>query len=125
MNIKSLISVAAGGFLGGICRDIISNHWHTIGTLIVNLIGCFLLAFLTYYVTERGFFSGWLNLGLGTGFVGAFTTFSTLTVVVIHLSDNHLGLAFLYLFINAIGGLLMAFFGYVMGIRLGGSKKHA
>ena len=50
------------------------------GTLIANLTGCFLLSLLTYYIIEKEFLSNWINVGLGTGFIGAYTTFSSFTM---------------------------------------------
>lgn len=50
MNIKTIMSVAIGGFLGGITRYELSVLLGDDGILYANLIGSFLLAFITYYL---------------------------------------------------------------------------
>ena len=67
MKIKNLVAVAVFAFFGGIFRYLFSFNLGEWGIMVANLIGCFLLSFLTYYVIERDLLAGWLNLGLGTG----------------------------------------------------------
>ena len=52
MNIKTIMSVAIGGFLGGITRYELSVLLGDDGILYANLIGSFLLAFITYYFSN-------------------------------------------------------------------------
>ncbi len=87
MNIKTIMSVAIGGFLGGITRYELSVLLGGDGILYANLIGSFLLAFITYYFIERGLLAAWLNAGIGTGFIGAFTTFSSLATTIVKLES--------------------------------------
>jgi fluoride exporter len=47
------------------------------GTLVVNALGCLLFGFFTTLADERGAISPETRLLLTTGFLGAFTTFST------------------------------------------------
>ena len=70
-KVKNYLSVAFFAFFGGISRYYLGKIWQSSGTIVANLAGCFLLAFLTYYVIERDLLAGWLNVGLGTGFIGA------------------------------------------------------
>ena len=74
-KLKNYLSVAFFAFFGGLGRYYLGVLWQSTGTIVANLLGCFLLSFLTYYVIELNILSGWLNVGLGTGFIGAFTTF--------------------------------------------------
>ena len=74
-KVKNYLSVAFFAFFGGISRYYLGKIWQSSGTIVANLAGCFLLAFLTYYVIERDQLAGWLYVGLGTRFSGAFTTF--------------------------------------------------
>ncbi|BBW95332.1 fluoride efflux transporter CrcB [Geobacillus icigianus] len=70
--------VMIGGFFGAICRYAVSR-WGArrsprlpLGTLIVNLLGSFLLGWLAGSGAADA-----EKLLVGTGFMGAFTTFST------------------------------------------------
>lgn len=115
MDGKTTISVFIGGFIGGVVRYWLGQFFTVNGVLIANLTGCFLLAFLTYYVLEKGRLSSWLNAGIGTGFVGAFTTFSSLMTATAKLGQDDLLAAFTYLMVSAVGGLMMAGLGFLCG----------
>jgi len=80
---KKTVFIAAGGALGALLR-----HWMTApemqsiwapipaGTLIVNLAGCFALAFFLTVSLEVLHLGVHWRLGIATGALGAFTTFS-------------------------------------------------
>jgi CrcB protein len=119
MKLKNIVSVAAFGFAGGCFRYLLSTAFDAHGVLIANLLGCFLLAFLTYYVIERDLLAGWLNAGLGTGLIGAFTTFSSFTTTTIKLGQHSLLSAGIYLLLSMVGGLVMAGLGMVLARYLG------
>lgn len=85
-----------------------------------------MLAFLTYYVIERDLLAGWLNAGLGTGLIGAFTTFSSFTTTTIKLGQHSLLGAGVYLLLSMVGGLVMAGLGMLLARRLGRTvEQHA
>jgi len=118
----NLILVMIGGFLGAILRFALGEWIYTesfpAGTLIVNLIGCFLLAwFLTFVSRKKRIHSG-IPLLIGTGCIGSFTTFSTFSVETIQMfSNGQIFLSALYIMLSSIGGLLFAGFGYMLAIR--------
>ncbi len=58
-----------------------------LGTLVVNLSGCFVLGLLTGLSLYHGF-SGPSRVVLGTGLVGAYTTFSTFSFETIALLEE-------------------------------------
>src|SRR5918912_588361 len=98
--------VAAGGFLGAICRFFLSRSLQKkrifpIGTLTVNLIGAFLLGLLAgLHVNGHGY-----SL-LGIGFMGAFTTFSTFMLEAEQLRKNkRLSYFYTYLAVSYIFGI--------------------
>ena len=123
-KIKNYLSVAFFAFFGGISRYYLGKIWQSSGTIVANLAGCFLLAFLTYYVIERDLLAGWLNVGLGTGFIGAFTTFSSFTVDFMKLVNaHHLIHAMFYLSISILGGFLCVILGYILASRLVKKEK--
>lgn len=89
------------------------------GTLAVNVLGAFALGVLVALTTERLVASPTWRVGLGIGFLGSFTTFSTYAYETVRLAeDGALGLAFL----NAVGlvaiGLLAAALGLAAGRAL-------
>lgn len=124
MNLKTLISVAIGGFIGGIARYFFSDMFGSDGILYANLIGSFLLSFLTYYVMERGFLAAWLNAGIGTGFIGAFTTFSSFTTAFIKIENQNFIGAMGYFLVSSLGGLSLAILGFALAQKCGGRRNH-
>ncbi len=102
--------IGVAGGLGAICRYIIGIYLapqstFPFSTLLVNWIGCFVLAFILSR-TER--FSLKLRLALGTGFLGSFTTFSAFSMETIQLIEQaHILLAMLYLASSIIGCILL------------------
>ncbi|KRM37511.1 fluoride efflux transporter FluC [Limosilactobacillus pontis] len=119
MKLTNAISVAVFGFAGGVFRGLLSTAFDANGVLVANLLGCFLLAFLTYYVIERDLLAGWLNAGLGTGLIGAFTTFSSFSTTTIKLTQHSPLLGGAYLLVSMVGGLAMAGLGMTLARRLG------
>lgn len=120
-------AVFCGGALGGIARYEIGNWIHSanglLGTSVVNLAGCFLLTFIIYSLDLRFDLPEWQILGLGTGFVGAFTTFSTFTVQYVQgISSNTLG-SLIFLLVNLIGGMLCVLLGYLAVTAFGRRQR--
>ena len=78
--------VGAGGFVGAILRYGINvltvgrAGTFPLGTLVVNVLGCFCLGLLAAWFEERPELPVQLRLALGTGLLGALTTFSTFGV---------------------------------------------
>lgn len=124
MNIKTIISVATGGFLGGITRYELSALLGGDGILYANLIGSFLLAFITYYFIERGLLTAWLNVGIGTGFIGAFTTFSSLATTIVKLESQGIIASIGYFVVSSLGGLALALLGFVLARKYGGPRQN-
>lgn len=123
MNIKTIMSVSIGGFLGGITRYELSVLLGGDGILYANLIGSFLLAFITYYFIERGLLAAWLNAGIGTGFIGAFTTFSSLATTIVKLERQGIIASIGYFLVSSLGGLALALLGFMLARKYGGSRQ--
>ncbi|MFD2616696.1 fluoride efflux transporter CrcB [Terrilactibacillus laevilacticus] len=115
-----LLQVSIGGFLGATARFFISNMAKKnisstlpIGTLCINWIGSFLLGF----IAGSDFTLTWVLI-LGTGFMGAFTTFSTLNLELIQLLKSKKWKAFgLYLTLTYLVGLFLAYLGLIVAIE--------
>ena len=123
MNIKTIMSVSIGGFLGGITRYELSVLLGGDGILYANLIGSFLLAFITYYFIERGLLAAWLNAGIGTGFIGAFTTFSSLATTIVKLENQGIIASIGYFLVSSFGGLALALLGFILARKYGGPRQ--
>jgi CrcB protein len=113
-----VVLVSIGGFFGAICRFTISNKLQNqnktalpMGTITVNLIGAFLLG-IVVGMHIKGFFYALL----GVGFMGAFTTFSTLQLELEQLrqAKNPKGF-YKYLLISYLIGIILAFCGLIIG----------
>lgn len=96
-------AVFCGGIVGTALRwGIDSLIPHTseqfpTSTLIVNVTGSFVLAYLVGGLWERPL-PHWLKVGVGPGVLGTFTTFSAVAIALVTLTaTGHLGLAVLYL----------------------------
>lgn len=118
LKIKDGLAVAIGAFGGGMLRLWIGQLLTTsfpIATLLVNLIGCFLLTFFTTLTEEVLPLPRRLVLGIGTGFLGAFTTFSSLTLDALHLLQAGQYLHwFIYSLISMVGGVIFAVLGFIV-----------
>lgn len=78
----------------------------------VNLSGTLLLGFLSVYLVDRaGVPLEWRN-GINGGFIGAYTTFSTLSLEAVTLAEGgKLAQAAAYLAISLVAGLALAWLG--------------
>lgn len=89
------------------------------GTLIVNLLGCFLLGEVGQFALNHLSFPPDLRVGLTIGFFGAFTTFSTFGWETVHMLDDGEWIrAIAYVGASVIGGLLLVRLGMSLGNRL-------
>lgn len=112
--------VGIGGFIGAVLRYVISIPFMNeqmnfpFVTLIINVTGSFLLTYMTFYLFEKYAVSKQIKLALTTGLLGSFTTFSSLSVeVVTLLASNQYLATILYLMASLIGGIFMAYLGYL------------
>jgi fluoride exporter len=109
--------VAIGGTLGVLARyglNRLTLHtdaliWTTVG---INVAGSFLLGLLV----GASWFGRDLREGLGVGFLGGFTTFSTFSVqVVLEADGGRAGTALAYVLASVLGGIAAAAVGYWLG----------
>lgn len=112
----NVLLVAIGGFFGAISRFYIGTYFKKrtvnfpLGTLIVNLTGSFFLGILLGYGV-----AGQVYHFAGIGFLGAFTTFSTLNIEIIQLVlKGHWRQVSSYVIFTYIGGIILAFLGILL-----------
>lgn len=109
-----VLLVVVGGCVGALSRYGLSrvlpapDGW-PLPTLLINIAGAFALGALLEGLSRRGADTGrlrLLRLLVGTGFMGAFTTYSTLAVDAVHLFDaGAVEPALLYLAASLFGGI--------------------
>lgn len=122
-NFLNVLAIGVGGFFGAILRNTIgilfsANQVFPLGTLTINLLGCFFLAFFLNIANESLKISPVVKLGIGTGFIGSFTTFSTFSVETLNLiNNNQFFLVLTYLFFSVVGGVGLAITGNKLGER--------
>ncbi len=121
------IAVAVGGLIGTGLRlacDLAFPHGDgdfPIETLIVNLVGAFVLGWLVGGLWTRPTTPTWFKAGLGSGVIGSFTTLSAVMASLIVLTGaGEAWLAALYLLVSVIGGLGLA----AAGLRIGSLIAH-
>lgn len=102
------------GMFGGLARYAISLVMPSPGgfpfaTLCVNLVGAFFLPLWTQWLGNRLHVPEKFILAGGTGFCGAFTTFSSFGLDTVKLINHQqIGLAILYVLISLIVGLALS-----------------
>jgi len=118
--IMNLLFVAFGGALGSVSRYLLGTWAQTIsksidfpyGTLTVNLIGCFIIGFLSQLAEGRGAFTSESRLLVFIGILGGFTTFSSFGNDTINLlRDGQSFNALINVGANVIVGLFLVWLG--------------
>jgi len=125
--LKNLLLIGLGGFIGSIARYFVSrlnNHveWLSIpiGTLVVNVIGSFLIGFLIGISEKSPILTVELRMFLMVGLCGGFTTFSSFTGENLMLMRNGQFLPlFLYTGLSILLGFTAVYFGYISTKLLG------
>ena len=120
-----LLLIGAGGFVGSISRYLVSGYVQgdrlsfPYGTLAVNLMGCFLIGFLSQLADSRGLFTPESRSLVFIGFLGGFTTFSTFGNETMNLlRDGQNSLALGNTTLHLIGGLAMVWLGRLVSGRI-------
>jgi CrcB protein len=89
------IAVALGGALGAVSRYavalFVAMFWKRdfpLATLLINVTGSFILGFFTTFAAEKTSLDPLWRLLVATGFVGAYTTFSTFEYETQRLAES-------------------------------------
>ncbi len=125
MTVSSLVlivPVGLAGSLGALARYLLGRYiagriisLFPLGTLLINVTGAFLIGLL-FTLTGRNFLSVPLQTILATGFLGGYTTFSTMSWEGVQLArGGSTPLSSLYLG----GSVLLGLFAAVLGMTLG------
>jgi CrcB protein len=118
-----LLFIGAGGFLGAIARYLLdaritawtggSLPW---GTFAVNMTGSFVVGVLFALIVERAALPADLRAPLLIGFLGSYTTFSTLALESWRMVEDG---AWLYATANLTGSILIGVAAVVAGVSIG------
>jgi CrcB protein len=119
---RALLFVGIGGGLGSIFRYAISvfigKHVplaFPMGTLLVNLSGCFLIGVFYSMIARNAAFNPDWRLFLITGICGGYTTFSTFSYDGLILLKQGSSLSLMiYVLGSVVGGLLATFAGVAL-----------
>ena len=121
------LAVALGGALGSVARYALSSSLRTlvpgfpVGTLIVNVAGGLAMGAITAWALARpAALSDLLRIGLTTGILGGFTTFSAFSIETLLLwRDGHAAAAFANIAANLVLSLAACALGFWLGRQLG------
>ncbi len=118
-----VLLIGVGGFIGAITRYVIDLRVSTAsggvfpwGTLVVNASGSFLVGVVFALVVERAALPADLRGPLMIGFLGAYTTFSTLALESWRMIEDG---AWLLAAANLGGSLLIGLVAVIAGIAIG------
>jgi len=123
---QKTIFVAIAGLVGTLFRYWLSGvvarqYGETFpwGTLVVNLVGCFLAGAVFYVAEERFLISPTLRTVILIGFLGGFTTFSSYGLQTFTLlREGEIGWAAFNIAASNVLGLTMVWTGYVISKAL-------
>jgi CrcB protein len=119
-SLLSVFYVALGGALGSVSRYLLGTWTQSLsksidfpyGTLTVNLIGCFVIGFLSQLAETRGAFTSEARAFVFIGILGGFTTFSSFGNDTLNLlRDGETVNALANIGANVIVGLALVWFG--------------
>ncbi|WP_312089198.1 fluoride efflux transporter CrcB [Chryseobacterium sp.] len=114
---RNIFLIFFGGGLGSVLRYLLSFNtqklWKInnfpVGTLLVNIIGCFAIGFLTSYLVK---YDNGLKFLLITGICGGFTTFSAFSIENYSLWENQQFLMLtIYIGLSILLGIIAVFAG--------------
>ena len=120
---RRIIAVFAGGFFGTVVRYLLSILIQThlgkswpYDILIINVTGAFVLACITMLADAAVLIGPTRRLVINVGFLGAYTTFSSLALGdVLLFANGRWFLALLYLVLSIGGGIVAVLMGDIVG----------
>lgn len=107
--------IGIAGALGAMARYslgifVVSESVFPFSTFMVNMVGCYVLAFIASRTLP---FSNNLKTAIGSGFLGAFTTFSAFSMDAVRMVEvGKIGLAILYITLSIAGGIILSNIGW-------------
>lgn len=124
--IKTIIWIGLGAFLGANCRygvslfskRLLAPEVFPLAVFIVNMLGCLLIGIVAGYYRSKLLASPALHLLLITGFLGAFTTFSSFGLDLLQqLERGQLALAIGNAIVQVVLGVSLVYLGMTLVSR--------
>ena len=120
----NILAVGAGGFLGSVCRYLISlikvneTTLFPLKTFGINIIGCIVIGIIAVFASKNAELNPYVLLFLKVGLCGGFTTFSTFALETSDLiKTGHIGAAFLYAVLSVLAGVAVIFMIEYMSVK--------
>lgn len=125
-SFQAVLAISLGGVLGANTRYFVTLYVaerlgtaFPYGTLLINVTGSLVIGFFLTLATERLSLDPLWRLFFATGFLGAYTTFSSYTYEAAQLiRDGSYGLALLYVVGSVLAGMVGVLAGIVVAEQL-------
>ncbi|TXI93338.1 MAG: fluoride efflux transporter CrcB [Neisseriales bacterium] len=124
---REIMLVFFGAGIGGVLRFVLGSLVYSVtgrnfpyGTLVINLSGSFIMGFLFVLITQRYTnLAPYLIAFMLVGILGGYTTFSSFSIETLRLfQDGKIAYAFTNVLVSTIGGVLLAWAGYISAQKL-------
>lgn len=119
----TLVFIAAGGAAGAVSRYLIGGWVQELtgdrfpwGTFVVNVSGSFLLGVIFALAMDRAILAPEIRVPVMIGFIGSYTTFSTLMLESWRLVEEG---DYLFMFGNLLGSVVIGMLAVIAGLALG------
>jgi CrcB protein len=119
----TLVFIAVGGAAGAVSRYLIEGWVEDLaggrfpwGTFAVNISGSFLLGVVFALAVDRAIVAPEIRVPVMIGFIGSYTTFSTLMLESWRLVEEG---DYLFMFGNLVGSVVVGMVAVVAGLALG------
>jgi CrcB protein len=119
----TLILIAVGGAAGAVSRYALQGWVQDLsggrfpwGTFVVNISGSFLLGLVFALAMDRAILAPEVRVPVMIGFIGSYTTFSTLMLESWRLVEEG---DYLFMFSNLVGSVVVGMVAVVAGLALG------
>ncbi len=116
------VLIAVGGALGAVSRYAVDRAFvsavgsSVLGTFAVNITGSFILGLFITIFTEKANWPEEIRFLVAVGFLGSYTTFSTLTVASVELAVSG---EWTRAALNVLGSIIIGLFAAFLGILVG------